>query len=209
MPLFSFGRRRSHSPPATGRNQAYTAQNTYQIIDNVSWFKGRHNIKFGVDIRRLQVNNQNKPLSIRGSTHLTTASPASATPTSCWAGPGLATRGIARPNAYPRSTYSGFYIQDDFKVHPRVTLNFGLRYEYQTPWVEKFDRMFTFEPSTGQHGDRRFHDSHRSGSAGRCDSADSHGGRRGLPVRSLMFNDRTTSARVWALPSAHSAMPTQ
>ncbi|MGH9629487.1 MAG: hypothetical protein ACRD7E_14290, partial [Bryobacteraceae bacterium] len=63
--------------------------------------------------------------------------------------PSGATRGIARPAAYPRSTYSGFYVQDDFKLHPRITLNYGVRYEYQTPWVEKFDRMFTFDPATG------------------------------------------------------------
>ena len=66
MPQFTFGGAIPFAA-STGRNQAYTAQNTYQIIDNVSWFKGRHNIKFGVDIRRLQVNNQNKPLAIRGS----------------------------------------------------------------------------------------------------------------------------------------------
>ena len=63
--------------------------------------------------------------------------------------PSGATRAIARPNAYPRSTVTGLYIQDDFKISSRITLNYGLRYEYQTPWVEKFDRMFTFDPQTG------------------------------------------------------------
>ena len=85
MPQFTFG---GAIPIAasTGRNQAYTAQNTYQMIDNVSWYKGRHNIKFGVDIRRLQVNNQNKPLNVRGATPSTTASPVLPTRTSCSAG---------------------------------------------------------------------------------------------------------------------------
>ena len=58
----------------------------------------------------------------------------------------MAERSIARPNAYTRSTFSGFYLQDDFKVHQRVTLNYGLRYEYQTPWADKYNRMFTFIP---------------------------------------------------------------
>ena len=65
MPQFTFG---GAIPIAasTGRNRQYTAQNTYQIIDNLSWFKGRHTFKFGVDIRRLQVNNDNSPLNVRG-----------------------------------------------------------------------------------------------------------------------------------------------
>ena len=175
---------------STGRNQAYTAQNTYQIIDNVSWFKSRHNIKFGADIRRLQVNNQNKPLSIRGSYTFDDRLTGLSYANFLLGWPGLATRGIARPNAYPRSTYSGFYIQDDFKLHPRVTLNFGLRYEYQTPWVEKFDRMFTFEPSTGSMV--------TAGSTIPTDLVPQVAATlpirtavdAGLPVRSLMFSDK-------------------
>ena len=148
MPQFSFGGAIPFAT-STSRNQTYQAQNTYQIIDNVSWFKGRHNIKFGGDIRRLQVNNQNKPLSIRGSYSFDDRLTGLSYANFLLGWPSGATRGIARPNAYPRSTFSGFYIQDDFKLHSRITLNFGLRYEYQNTWVEKFDRMFTFEPATG------------------------------------------------------------
>ena len=148
MPGFTFG---GAIPVAasTGRNQTYTGQNTYQIIDNVSWYRGRHNIKFGVDIRRLQVNNQNKPLSLRGTYAFDDRLSGLAYANFLLGFPSTATRGIARPNAYPRSTYSGFYWQDDFKLHPRITLNYGVRYEYQTPWVDKFDRLFTFDPKTG------------------------------------------------------------
>ncbi|MBI4903054.1 MAG: TonB-dependent receptor [Acidobacteria bacterium] len=148
MPQFTFGGAIGFAASTT-RNQAYTAQNTYQIIDNVSWYRGRHAMKFGADIRRLQVNNQNKPLSIRGAYSFDDRLTGLSYANFLLGWPSGATRGIARPNAYPRSTYTGFYLQDDFKLHPRITLNFGLRYEYQLPWVEKFDRMFTFEPSTG------------------------------------------------------------
>lgn len=148
MPQFSFG---GVIPVAasTGRNQTYTAQNTYQVIDNVSWFRGRHNIKAGVDIRRLQVNNDTKPLNVRGSYSFDDRLTGLAYANFLLGWPSGASRGIARPAAYPRSTYSGFYIQDDFKLHSRLTLNYGVRYEYQTPWTEKFNRMFTFDPSTG------------------------------------------------------------
>ncbi len=148
MPQFTFNGAVPFAT-STSRNQAYTAQNTYQVIDNMSWFKGRHNIKFGGDIRRLQVNNQNKPLGLRGSYTFDDRLSGLSYANFLLGLPSSATRALARPNAYPRSTYSGFYIQDDFKLNPRVTLNFGLRYEYQTTWTEKFNRMFTFEPSTG------------------------------------------------------------
>lgn len=188
MPLFSFG---GAIPIAASnnRNKTFTAQNTFQIIDNVSWYKGRHNIKFGVDIRRLQVNNQNKPLTIRGTYSFDDRLSGLAYANFLLGYLSGASRGIARPNAYTRSTFSGFYIQDDFRLHPRLTLNYGLRYEYQTPWVEKFDRMFTFDPATGSMV-----------TAGATIPADlvpavaatlpiTTAKDAGLPLRSLMHND--------------------
>ncbi len=189
MPQFSFG---GAIPVAasTGRNQSYTAQNTYQVIDNASWFRGRHNIKAGVDVRRLQVNSQSKPLNMRGSYSFDDRLSGLAYANFLLGWPSSATRGIPRPNAYPRSTYWGFYWQDDFKLHPRVTLNVGVRYEYQTPWVEKFDRMFTFDPKTSSMV--------TAGSAVPTDLVPAvaatlpiiPASQAGLPSRSLMYNDK-------------------
>ncbi|MBE0656213.1 MAG: TonB-dependent receptor [Bryobacteraceae bacterium] len=148
MPQFSFG---GAIPIArsNNRNTSRTAQNTYQLIDNFSWFKGRHSLKFGADIRQMQVNNENKPLQMRGTYSFDDRLSGLAYSNFLLGYPSGATRGIPRPNAYTRGTYYGFYLQDDFKVNSRLTLNYGMRYEYQTPWVEKFDRMFTFDPASG------------------------------------------------------------
>ena len=58
-------------------------------------------------------------------------------------------------NVYPsvanKSKETGFYFQDDWKVTPRLTLNLGLRYEWSTPYTERFNRV-QFSDFTGASG---------------------------------------------------------
>jgi hypothetical protein len=42
-----------------------------------------------------------------------------------------------------------YYVQDDFKLTPRLTLNYGMRYEYATPPVEADNQFANFDPKTG------------------------------------------------------------
>ncbi|MCC7341845.1 MAG: TonB-dependent receptor [Bryobacterales bacterium] len=148
MPEFYFD---GMIPVAAGStlNRSGSAQNTYQIIDNVSWFRGRHTIKFGVDLRHMQVNDKQQPLSVRGSYYFDDRLSGLAYANFLLGYPSGSSRGIARPDAYVRSNTYGFYWQDEIRLHPKATLNVGLRYDYQTPWREKFLRKFTFDPSTG------------------------------------------------------------
>src|SRR5690606_22031042 len=119
------------------------------IIDNVSWFRGRHTITFGADIRHMQVNDKTQPLNVRGSYSFDDRLSGLAYANFLLGYPSASSRGIARPDAYLRSNTYGFYWQDEIRLHPKATLNLGLRYDYQTPWNEKFLRKFTFDPTTG------------------------------------------------------------
>ena len=149
MPAFNFPGAINFHGTSTWANGNYQAQNTYQLIDNISWFRGRHNLKIGADLRYFQVNDQAAPQSMRGDFMFDDRLSGFNYANFLLGYLSSARRSIARPNAYPRSSIYGFYVQDDFKISPRVTLNYGVRYEYQPPWTEKYDRMFTFDPATG------------------------------------------------------------
>ncbi|HEY3840287.1 MAG TPA: TonB-dependent receptor, partial [Bryobacteraceae bacterium] len=133
----------------TSTGYSSQTQNTYQITDNLSWNHNGHNFKAGVDIRRYQVNDQNKPQNITGSVIFDDQLSGFAYANFLLGLPSNVSLAIARPNAYIRSTQQGYYIQDEFKVSPRLTLTYGLRYEYQSPWIEKFNRMTSFDLKTG------------------------------------------------------------
>ncbi|HEY0380220.1 MAG TPA: carboxypeptidase-like regulatory domain-containing protein [Pyrinomonadaceae bacterium] len=123
--------------------------------DTLSWNFGRHSLKAGADFVRNQAVdgfafNRNNP---RGTITYGTNLNAFANfliglpPTNV-----LYVRDV-RPALDVSNWENGFFVQDDFRVHPRVTLNLGLRYELITPYVDKNDLMVNFDPNgTGNDG---------------------------------------------------------
>jgi hypothetical protein len=149
LPSFNFSGAIPFESTGTWLNSIAQVQNNYQVVDNLSWYRSRHTFKMGGDMRRNQVNDENKPTSLRGAFNFDDQLSGLAYANFLLGYPSYTERAIARPNAYLRGTFLGFYFQDDFKINPRITLNYGLRWEYQTPWVDRYDRLFTFDPKTG------------------------------------------------------------
>jgi hypothetical protein len=111
--------------------------NLFQEGDDITWVRGRHSIKMGVDVERIDDNALASGNSRGDYTFLDVPSFLAGAPIRFDAPPPTAAdgyRGI-------RETLFGAYVQDDFKMTQRVTINLGLRYELLTDPYEVNGKM--------------------------------------------------------------------
>jgi hypothetical protein len=148
----------------TGMTQALPSDAINQTIsfsDFVSYSHKKHNMRYGFDIRRVHADTIGGTNVVGAFTFtgLATQNPATAcTPSSTVTCPVVAPSGygfadflLGRPQqstiqaatqkTYLRANVLDWYVQDDWRVLPNLTLNYGLRYEYFSPYVEKDNRL--------------------------------------------------------------------
>lgn len=110
-------------------------QNLFGVEDNVSITRGAHVIKAGGLIERYRDNMFNPTFYLGIFTFANLSSFLQARPARYI---GLTPNGAL--DRYWRFTLFGFYVQDDYRVARRLTLNLGIRYEVSTDPVEKYKR---------------------------------------------------------------------
>lgn len=128
-----------------------------QFRDGLSWIKGNHSLRFGGEFEWIR-SYYNLSSAARGTFSFDgtfTQDPQNRSAT----GNGFAdyllgyaaNASIARPAiGDARTKYSGFFVQDDWKVTPRLTLNLGLRYELWTWREERNNLLGSFNPGLGK-----------------------------------------------------------
>ncbi len=122
-------------------------------IENFTWLKGRQSFKFGALIRYFQWLGTDTRTSYVGNWSFTGAE----TNNAGKGGDAFADFLLGYPasvgRAYPSANFGGqvwykqFYVQDDIRLNGKLTVNIGLRYEYN-PWAEGYlGQLGTFDPT--------------------------------------------------------------
>jgi hypothetical protein len=173
-----------------------TIPNNYALVDNVQWLKGKHQFTFGITYQFEGLNNAN-PATFTGVLPLTYDQYATAnyvanssTIDQSLTGYGYAsfllgavgatsggTTGTTLPLQNVATIYSRIkaiapFAEDTFKLTPKITLDFGLRWDYLPPLHEKFDHFSFLNPmatnsATGSLGALEF-DGNYGGAAASC-----------------------------------------
>ena len=114
-----------------GRNNFSPRETTIkrlQFIDNLSYLRGRHNFKAGIDVNRDRIFNF-FPGFFSGQYTFTYAQFGTNTPSAF--AQSFAGAGTTGATTHPNSTDFAVFIQDDFRLNPKLTLNLGVRYDKQ------------------------------------------------------------------------------
>src|SRR5262249_26096157 len=122
--------------------QASFVRNNLTFGDDVSWVKGRHDVKFGGVIERSKVDLNNQFFQPAEFSFGSIANFLAGT-LSDYSG-NLAFRQGAGEFKNNRNTFLGLYLQDNYRIRPRLTLNLGLRWEPALPWHELGGRVEQF-----------------------------------------------------------------
>ncbi len=145
---------------------AYTGNtlidNTYSYIDYLTWQKARHTLSMGAQATRYQTNyptgNNNGFLGTMNYNGAYTGNPSPAVTD----GPGYSAADFVLDRVYQvavtlgsvrvgqRQWRTAGFFADDWHALPNLTLNFGVRYEVDEPWIEQNNKTGNVDLATGQ-----------------------------------------------------------
>jgi hypothetical protein len=137
----------------SGSGSTILARNdVYALAPSLTKIWGSHTLKFGAEIRRNTHNyyQQNNPSGNFTFDRLMTAASSTGAGGDGFASflLGYGTGGGVNQNALVAAQliYRAFYFGDQWQITPRLTLNYGLRFEGMGPWSERFDRLTVLLP---------------------------------------------------------------
>ncbi len=141
------------------RLSSLSKSRTFVYTDNLSWSKGRHNLRFGLDINTIEAVT---PLGFNGADNYGTFQFNTSASAGLFTGVDFADFLLGTPyqtfydvvqaDNDGRSTHYAFYGQDQWKATSNLTLNYGLRYELQPGYYDVHGDIGNFDPSVARSG---------------------------------------------------------
>ena len=127
----------------------FSLMQTITVNETVSWIHGKHNLRFGGDYRRVHndfLSSSNATGRFTFTGLFTQDSAGDANTGSSFADfllglPQETTISSSIDKSYLRDNVVEAYAQDDWRILPHLTLNYGLRYELFFPYTEKYNRL--------------------------------------------------------------------
>lgn len=123
---------------ANARTSSGGPQGDVDLVDSVSYLRGRHSFKFGFEYIKMIFNRINFTNATGTATFTTLDNFLQGTLNS-------ASIGTGDPTITTRANWYSGFAQDDWRIKPRLTLNLGLRYEAYTSIQERFQYMGNFD----------------------------------------------------------------
>jgi hypothetical protein len=127
---------------------------TIQFVDNFSWILGEHSVKFGGELRRV-LYDQIGGVVTRGRFNFDGRYTNNGARTGATGGAPFADfllghfnnaeSQVGAPIADFRSNYYALYISDNWKASENLTIDFGLRWEYDQPFIDKDDKIVNID----------------------------------------------------------------
>ncbi len=139
-----------------GGDHRFNAFMSYPFVATLTQVRGSHNLKYGGEVRLIRVNvwearNAGQFNFNAGMTQGPNPNAASSSAGFGFASFLLGTGGTGNvliqgwKNVASQSFYYAGYVQDDWRVTSRLTLNLGVRYDYDSPRTERYNRMNFFD----------------------------------------------------------------
>jgi hypothetical protein len=152
FPTFNFSDDAGNFSPIGRDKDGTTKSQTIQLADNLTWIRGKHTMKFGIDVRRVAYVDLE---SFGGSDDFGSftfdqgiftgdafANLLLGLPTKTY----VAQSG---PDVHAHTTQTGIYGQDEWRLNNRLTLTFGLRWQALPPFVSDLGNLTAFDVRNG------------------------------------------------------------